>query len=104
MEDRQHATLPEVDEHIALVFQGQPYAPDLDPNTKQMVMSLSTFKGVFKGVVMENPPRQKTDNGSEYCWPLVPIWLIGDPGGSIIWRVKRDQVLMWTSMPSLNRA
>lgn len=94
MEDRQHCVVPELDEHIALVFQGQPYAPDLDPNTKQMVMSLSTFKGVFKGVTVE-PPDQ---NG--FILPVVPIWLIGDPSGSIIWRVKRDQVLMWTVMPS----
>jgi hypothetical protein len=93
MEDRQHSVLPEIGEAVALVFQGQPFGPDMDPDTKQMVMSLNTFKGIFKGVAVE-PLDQ---NG-------VSIWFIGSMDGSIVWRLKRDQILMWTPMPSLNRA
>jgi hypothetical protein len=70
----------------------------MDPDTKQMVMSLNTFKGIFKGVAVEPPDKDG------FILPVVPIWFIGSMDGSIVWRLKRDQILLWTPMPSLNRA
>lgn len=95
MEDVRHAATPEDGQYIAIVFQAQPFAPDMDADTKQMIMSMNLFKGVFKGVAVADKPVSVK--------PVV-WWLIGDPKGTAVWRVRRDQIGAWTPMPSLNQA
>lgn len=96
MEDIQRTAQPEQGQFIAIVFQAQPFGPDIDPNTKQMITTLNMFKGTFRGqAVLDTPP---VSSG-----PIV-WWLISDAAGSVVWRVKRDQIVMWTPMASVNQA